>query len=111
MQPEAAKLLQDILDAASRINGYLANKSRDDFIHNGELHDAVHWNFAIIGEAISQLHKIDPRIAESITDWKRIIGYRNQLIHGYGSINNSITWDIIQTKLPRLEAQSRQLLH
>ena len=110
MQPEAAKLLQDILDAADRIAGYVSGKSRDDFLKQGELHDAVHWNFAIIGEALNQLHKIDPKSAEQISEWQRIIGFRNQLIHGYGVIKNDITWDIIQTRLQRLQAQAHELL-
>ena len=110
MQPETAKLLQDILDAANRITGYVSGKSRDDFLTQGELHDAVHWNFAIIGEALNQLHRIDPTTTEQIDEWKRIIGFRNQLIHGYGIIKNDITWDIIQTKLHRLQTQVQKLL-
>ena len=110
MQPEAAKLLQDILDAADRIAGYVSGKSRDDFLKQGELHDAVHWNFAIIGEALNQLHKIDPKSAEQISEWQRIIGFRNQLIHGYGVIKNEITWDVIENKLPVLHADVSVLL-
>ncbi len=53
MQPEAAKFVQDILDAADRIAGYVAGKTRDAFLANSELRDAVHWNFIIIGEALS----------------------------------------------------------
>ncbi|MGC8542279.1 MAG: DUF86 domain-containing protein [Phycisphaerae bacterium] len=110
MQPESAKLLQDILDAANRIAGYVSGKSRDDFLARGELHDAVHWNFAIVGEAMSQLHKIDPLCAERISEWRRIIGFRNQLIHGYGVIKSDITWDIIQTRLQKLREEVQAIL-
>ena len=110
MQPESAKLLQDIFDAANRIGGYVSGKNRDEFVNCNELCDAVHWNFAIIGEALNQLHKIDPSCAERINEWRRIIGFRNQLVHGYGVIKNDITWDIIQTKLRTLQVEVQSLL-
>lgn len=110
MQPESAKLLQDIIDAADRIAGYVSGKNRDEFLACRELCDAVHWNFAIVGEALNQLHKIDPTCAERIYEWRRIVGFRNQLIHGYGVIKNDITWDIIQTRLQKLRAQVQLLL-
>jgi uncharacterized protein with HEPN domain len=110
MQPESAKLLQDILDAADRISGYVSGKSREEFLACRELCDAVHWNFAIIGEALNQLYKINPTCVEKINEWRRIIGFRNQLIHGYGAIKSDITWDIIQSKLHKLKAEVQLLL-
>jgi len=52
---------------------------------------AVQWNFAVIGEALAHLHRIDAATAEQITGWRRIIGLRNQLIHGYGMIDHAVT--------------------
>lgn len=110
MPPESAKFLSDILDAAERITAYTAGKTRDGFLADGQLRDAVNWNFTVIGEALGQLHKLDSPTAERITEWRRIIAFRNQLIHGYGVIRNEITWDIIEKKLPVLRAEARQLL-
>jgi len=110
MRPESAKLLTDILDSSTRIVEYTRGRSRDQYLAEGELRDAVHWNFAVIGEALSQLNKLDPVTAQQISEWHRIIGFRNQLIHGYGVIKNEITWDIIETKLPVLRADVSRLL-
>ena len=71
----------------------------------------MQWNFLVIGEAIAQLHKLDPGTTEKINEWRRIISFRNQLIHGYGAIKNEITWDIIQTKLAALQTDVRGLLN
>jgi uncharacterized protein with HEPN domain len=101
MQPESAKLLRDMLDAAQRIADYTRGKSCDDFLADHKLRDAVQWNFAVIGEALSQLYKLDPSVTQRIAEWRRVIAFRNQLIHGYGVIKNEITWDVIETKLPR----------
>ena len=64
----------------------------------------------MIGEALSQLCKIDPHSAEQINEWRRIIGFRNQLIHGYGVIKDEITWDIIESKLSVLLQDVERLL-
>jgi uncharacterized protein with HEPN domain len=110
MQPESAKLLTDILDAVNRIMQYTSGKTREEYLGDGELRDAVQWNFLVIGEALAQLHKLDPVTAEQIGQWRRIIGFRNQLIHGYGVIKNEITWDIVENKIPALFADVRKLL-
>lgn len=80
------------------------------YLVDNELRDAVHWNFAVVGEALSQLHKSDPTAAEQISEWPRIIAFRNQLIHGYGVIKSEITWDIIENKVPVLLADVKRLL-
>jgi uncharacterized protein with HEPN domain len=110
MRPESAKLLSDILDASNRIEDYTRGKTRDAYLVDAELRDAVQWNFTVIGEALAQLHKTDANTAEQITEWRRIIGFRNQLIHGYGVIKNEITWDIIENKVPVLRTEVRRLL-
>ena len=71
---------------------------------------AVERGFEIIGEALSQLHKLDPSTAESLTDWRAIIGFRNVLIHGYGQVNHNKTWDILQTELPILRRELDAML-
>jgi uncharacterized protein with HEPN domain len=110
MQPESAKFLSDIAEAAARITAYTQNKTLADFLATSELRDAVQWNFMIIGEALSQLAKSDTVTPAKITEWRRIIAFRNQLIHGYGVIKNEITWDIIQIKLPVLVQEVNSLL-
>jgi len=110
MQRESAKLLSDILEAGERIRQYTRGKTRDNFLTEGQVRDAANWNFSVIGEALSQLHKLDAGTAERITEWQRIIAFRNQLIHGYGVIKNEITWDIIENKLPILMTEISCLL-
>ncbi len=60
MRPEAAKFLRDILDAANQISNYMLGKSREAYLADSLLRDAVHWNFAVIGEALAQLQRTDP---------------------------------------------------
>lgn len=110
MLPEAAKLLTDVLQSLDRIIEYTSGKTRSDYLETSALRDAVQWNFAVIGEALAQLRRHDAEVVEKVTEWRRIIAFRNQLIHGYGVIQHDITWDIIQSKLPRLRSDVRRLL-
>jgi uncharacterized protein with HEPN domain len=110
MPPESAKFLSDILDATNRIADYTRGKTRDEYLSDRELRDAVQWNFTVVGEALAQLHKLNPVVAEQISEWRRIIAFRNQLIHGYGVIRNEITWDIVEAKLPVLQSDVQRLL-
>jgi uncharacterized protein with HEPN domain len=110
MRPESAKFLRDILDAAERIAAYTRGKARESYLADRELRDAVQWNFAVIGEALAQLHRTDSATAERITEWNRVIAFRNQLIQGYGVIQNEITWDIVENKLPILRAEVQAMI-
>lgn len=99
-----------MLDAARAIEQHTQGRTIDDYLHLRWLRDAVHWNFCIIGEALSQLQRSDAPTAERITEHSKIIGLRNQLIHGYGVIDHRITWNIIEEKLPVLIRELHKLL-
>jgi uncharacterized protein with HEPN domain len=110
MQPDTAKYLRDMLDAVRAIQRYASDKTLDDYLQTRSLQDAINWNFCVIGEALAQLTRLDEATAQRITDQSRIIGFRNQLIHGYGIINNRITWNIMEAKLPVLARELSDLL-
>lgn len=110
MPPESAKYLRDMLEAARAIEQYSRDQTLDGFLQQRSVRDAVQWNFCVIGEALSQLRHTDEPTAQRITDYWKIIGLRNQLIHGYGVIDNRITWNIIEEKLPVLIRELSQML-
>lgn len=49
-------------------------------------------------------------MAARIPDVRQIVAFRNQLIHGYASVNVSTVWNVVQTSLPVLLAQTSILL-
>ncbi len=50
------------------------------------VHSAVERKFEIIGEALSQLSKLDLGLAQRIPNVRDIISFRNVLIHGYAVV-------------------------
>jgi uncharacterized protein with HEPN domain len=91
MQLESLKLLRDMHDAAKKATRFTAGKSEAQYASDEQLRWSVERGFEIIGEALTQLRKMDSATAESITDWRAIIGFRNVLIHGYAAIDHRKT--------------------
>ena len=63
---------------------------------------AVERKFEIIGEALAQLAKREPEIANRIPNFREIISFRNILIHGYAAIDDDRVYRITQGSLRRL---------
>ena len=110
MAPESARYLRDMLDAADATDEQVAGFDDDRFVQARVVRDAVTWNLCVIGEALSQLWKADVAVGRQVTDHRRIVGLRNQLIHGYGVIDHGVTWRIVADHLPVLRAELERLL-
>ena len=69
------------------------------------LRAAVEREFEIIGEAITQLARIDEPLAAQISDRRRIVAFRNILIHGYADVDHRVVWSVVETDLPVLRRE------
>lgn len=110
MRLELAKYLYDIQHAANALAGFVAGRNWDDYKGNAMLRAASERQFEIIGEALAQLAKRDADLVGRVSEYQRIIAFRNILIHGYAEVDDHLVWDIIQTRLPLLRQQVDALL-
>jgi uncharacterized protein with HEPN domain len=110
MRLEVKKYLYDIQQAAKLLTQFSQGKSFDDYTKDAMLRSAVERQFEIIGEALSQLSKTDPACAERISEYRRIIAFRNILIHGYAELDNRLVWGVVEAKLPVLYREVTDLL-
>ncbi len=107
---EIRKYLYDILLACGELEAFTTGKSFSDFSTDNMLRSAVERQFEIIGEALRQMLMKDDSLASRISDTKRIIAFRNRLIHGYADIDKEVVWGILETNLPRLHQEIQALL-
>lgn len=110
MRLESKKLLEDIRQAAELILGFTAGKGFDDYAADALLRSGVERQFEIIGEALGRLAKADAATASQITDYQRVVAFRNVLIHGYHAVEDQVVWDIVQGNLPTLHQEVSGLL-
>jgi uncharacterized protein with HEPN domain len=97
-------------DAAADVAAFAAGKALPDYASNKQLRWSIERGFEIIGEALSQIRKFDPALVEKITQYRKIVSFRNILIHNYGQVDPGKTWDIVQNDLPVLRRQLEELL-
>lgn len=110
MRRELRKYLYDIQTAADLISQFTRGKSFEDYTRDPMLRSAVERQFEIIGEALAQLARRDPDLTSRIREHRRIISFRNILIHGYADVDHRIVWDVVQGKLPVLRAEITLLM-
>ncbi|MXZ22913.1 MAG: DUF86 domain-containing protein [Caldilineaceae bacterium SB0665_bin_25] len=110
MRLEVKKYLYDIRSAADLLAEFLAGKTFADYQRDAMLRAAVERQLAIIGEAVSQLARRDEELAARITNYRRVIAFRNILIHGYSAVDDGLVWDVVETNLPLLRHEVERLI-
>ena len=102
--------LREMRDAISRIVALidgvqLSADLEDDWVKA----DALAWNFTILGEAAAKLPE-EFRTGHPEIIWRRPIGLRNRVVHGYWSIDVDILVTTARNDLPELGRQLDVLL-
>jgi len=102
--------LNDILKAIERIERYAGKLTKENFVEDELVVDGVVRNLEIIGEAVKNIPK-DIKDKYPKMDWKKIVGFRDILIHGYFSVNFEIVWEIITNRVPELKKCVKNILN
>ena len=110
MKLETRKHLYDIRHAVDLLREFTSDKTFVNYEGDAMLRSAVERQFEIIGEAMTNLARIDKPAADRISHYRRIIAFRNILIHGYANVDDRLVWDVIKTNLPVLEREVDAIL-
>jgi uncharacterized protein with HEPN domain len=110
MNERQLKYLYDIKLAIEETNLFFENKPKlfQEYKSNIVLKRAIERNLEIIGEAMNKLLTINPDIP--IDNARRIVGLRNQIIHGYDNVSDENIWGIIINHLPKLLLKINKLI-
>jgi uncharacterized protein with HEPN domain len=110
MPREAKAYLYDMRQAAVLIADFTTGLDYDAYVADAMVRAAVERQFEIIGEALGKLAIVDPETAGRISDYRRIIAFRNILIHGYAGVDDMLVWDMVGTRLGDLRREVDELL-
>lgn len=102
MKPEATQRLREALAAAQLIARATEHQTLDGYLDDEWFQSAAERQLEIIGEAFTHGMRLDPSMAEVITDIRGWIGMRNILAHAYQEIKPNIIWDTIRQEIPLL---------
>jgi len=111
MTEKQLKLLYDVKLAIDEIESYFNKEAKtyENYKSNSLLKRAIERNLEIIGEAMNRLLNENPEF--TIENAIRIIGLRNQIIHGYDSVSDENIWGIITLHLPKLKSEINSLIN
>ncbi|HEX4140741.1 MAG TPA: HepT-like ribonuclease domain-containing protein [Candidatus Methylacidiphilales bacterium] len=93
--------LDDMLEAARLIRGYMRHVTFEQFWEDNEKRDAVALRLTVIGEAASRVSPQTQKTLPTIP-FKPIRGLRNRIVHDYGSIDFRIVWQVTQAEIAPL---------
>ena len=110
MTSTTQKRLLDVALACRAIRALTAGMDFAAYERSHLVRSGVERQFEIIGEALGRAAAADPKLTERLPDVASIVALRNRIIHGYDSVDDAIVWDIVQSKLPGLEARVEALL-
>jgi uncharacterized protein with HEPN domain len=93
--------LLDILVAARLALQYVSGKTRERFLGDVQLQDAVIRRLAVIGEAARRVSEAT-RLAHPSLPWHEMIGMRNIVVHEYDDVDLNVVWDAVARDLKPL---------
>jgi uncharacterized protein with HEPN domain len=108
-EDEDLALVWDMLQAARKIEQFVAGKTFQEYSTDELVQAAVERKLEIIGEAA---RKISPAFQRRNPDipWRGIVGQRHFLAHEYGEVHQEKLWRVATGRIPELIAMLRPLL-
>ena len=85
--------------------------SKDEFLKDRRTQQAVVLNLMTIGEAAARIVNECKEFAAAHPEipWAQMRGMRNRMVHGYFDVDLNIVWDTVQSSLPELDSQLREV--
>jgi len=110
LRRETLKLLWDMQQAGKAVDEFLRGKTLEEYLQSLLLRSAVERQLFVVGEALAQMSRWEPDVADSFQDKRAIIGFRNMLAHGYADVVDERVYTIATIDLPQLMVNVETLL-
>jgi uncharacterized protein with HEPN domain len=107
MTEQGKKYLSDIIRAIELIEQFSASTtSFKEYLSDLKTQSAIERQLSILGEAVNKFDKLQPEL--TLENARKIVGFRNRLIHTYDAVDPSMIWAIIRKHLPLLKEEVLQ---
>ena len=104
MTDQSKKYLSDILRAIELIEQFTSTTANfEDYSSDLKTQSAVERQLGIIGEAVGKFDKLVPE--STLENARKIVGFRNRLIHTYDAVDSSMIWAIVKRHLALLKEE------
>ena len=98
----------DIVRAVALLEQFVGQLSFEEYTADVLRVSAVERQLGIIGEAVTQLAKLEGNV--QLSSARQIIGFRNILIHNYARVSQAVVWTILHDHLPTLKLECQTVL-
>jgi len=107
-----ADYLNHMREAIRRIDRYTGDLSEADFLSAELVQDGVIRNIEILGEAARNIDRHHPEFSalHNQIPWQDIYLMRNQVSHGYFSVDLEIIWKTLRYDIPELKQQIDKII-
>ncbi len=104
--------LRHMLEAGERIKRYTHEITKENFLEDELIQDAVLRNISIFGEAVSNIRREYPEFVKAHPEipWQLIYGMRNRVIHDYLYVDLENVWQTAQRDIPELGQKLLEIL-
>jgi uncharacterized protein with HEPN domain len=111
MEHDSKAYLFDIKQSCEKIENFVKDIDFEKYCSDSLIKAGVERKFLVIGEALTRLRREFPEIINEISDYQKVIGLRNVLVHGYDIINDATVWSAIKDNLPKLYQEVSKLIN
>lgn len=94
--------IKDILKFILDIEESIENVNKSSFISDKDKREANVRRIELIGEVVKNISN-ETRKRYPETEWKKIAGTRDNVIHRYSEVDYNLIWDIIKINIPVLK--------
>ena len=109
-QRDPGVYLEDIEHYATAAIRFADGYNQEQYLADEKTRAAVERALEICGEALRQLHRVTPEVADQIPHMREIIGFRNILAHGYAELDHAKVYVVVTTDAPELLDAVREAL-
>lgn len=99
----------DVRDACQRLEQVLNGVAQQQYLDDDLRRLAAERLLIIVGEAVNNLARTDPELAQELGEAGSIVAFRNVLVHGYFQSDRAKVWDVLVNHVPVLRTNADRI--